>query len=83
MSHTVVEEQGTGTRHVWELPTDEQTLLSPVKDIFERHWEHIWFGVIIHASEDPAIRSLRSTPVRSRRWACPRLSRGPAGGQEE
>ncbi|MEU8205844.1 hypothetical protein [Streptosporangium sp. NPDC049046] len=50
MSHTVVEEHGTGTLHVWALPTDERTLLSLVTDIFEHHWEHIWFGVIVQGA---------------------------------
>ncbi|GII89267.1 hypothetical protein Ssi03_72570 [Sphaerisporangium siamense] len=50
MSHTVVEEQGTGTLHVWALPTDEQSLLSLVTTLFEKYWRHIWFGVIIQGA---------------------------------
>ncbi|MEV7009254.1 hypothetical protein [Streptosporangium sp. NPDC051022] len=50
MSHTVVEEPGTGTLHVWALPTDEQTLLALVTDIFTEHWRHIWFGVIVQGA---------------------------------
>jgi len=50
MSHTVVEEHGTGTLHVWALPVEEQILLNLVKDIFTKYWEHIWFGVIIQGA---------------------------------
>ncbi|WP_433225434.1 DUF7676 family protein [Microtetraspora malaysiensis] len=50
MSHTVVEEQGNGTLHVWALPTDEPTLLSLVKDIFEKYWDNIWFGVLVQGA---------------------------------
>ena len=50
MSYTVVTEEGTGTQHVWELPTDEATLVAIVTDVFENHWEHIHFGVLVQGA---------------------------------
>ncbi|MFI6908320.1 hypothetical protein ACIBKY_44160 [Nonomuraea sp. NPDC050394] len=50
MTYTVVEEHGNGTLHVWPLPTDEKSLLELVTFLFERHWEHIWFGVIVQGA---------------------------------
>ncbi|GAA4137509.1 DUF7676 family protein [Actinomadura keratinilytica] len=49
-SYTVVEEPGTGTLHLWPLPTDEQTLLSLITDIFEKYWAHIHFGVLVQGA---------------------------------
>jgi hypothetical protein len=50
VTHTIVTEEGTGTLHVWALPTDEDTLLSIIRDLFENHWEHIHFGVLVQGA---------------------------------
>lgn len=46
----VVDEPGNGLLHVWPVPTDEQSLLALLTDVFTDHWEHIFFGVIIPGS---------------------------------
>ncbi|SHK79870.1 hypothetical protein SAMN05443637_11278 [Pseudonocardia thermophila] len=47
---TLVEEPGNGTLHVWPLPTDEDTLLSLVRDVFTEHWHHIFFGPLVQGA---------------------------------
>lgn len=46
-TYRVEEQRGGGVRHVWDLPTDEATLLALVTDIFEKYWENIHFGVLV------------------------------------
>ncbi|CAI7978768.1 hypothetical protein FRAHR75_510016 [Frankia sp. Hr75.2] len=48
--YRVTEELGNGTLHVFALPTDTETLLSLVTEIFTDHWRQIGFGVIVQGA---------------------------------
>lgn len=41
---------GSGVQHVWDLPTDEATLLALVTDLFQTYWERMHFGVLIQGA---------------------------------
>ncbi len=45
-----VTEPGTGTLHVWDLPTDEDTLLAIVTKLFDTYWQSIHFGVLVQGA---------------------------------
>lgn len=49
-THRIVEDERDGRRHVWDLNTDEDTLLRLVTRIFTDHWQHIHFGVLIQGA---------------------------------
>lgn len=44
---TIVDEPGNGTLEIFPLPTDEETLVSIVTDVYGTWWEHIHFGIIV------------------------------------
>ncbi|CUU56818.1 hypothetical protein Ga0074812_10938 [Parafrankia irregularis] len=48
--YRTVDELGNGTLQVWDLPTDTDTLLSIIKDVFTDHWRQIGFGVIVQGA---------------------------------
>jgi hypothetical protein len=49
-SPTVRQEPGMGTVEVFALPVDEPTLLSVLRDVFEKYWHQIRFGVLIQGA---------------------------------
>ncbi len=48
--YRTVEEFGTGTLHVFGLPTDEYTLLDILTYLFTEQWAHISFGVLVQGA---------------------------------
>ena len=50
MTHRVVDEPGVGVQHVWDLSTDEATLLAVITDLFTGYWQHMHFGVLVHGA---------------------------------
>ncbi|ORT53517.1 hypothetical protein [Frankia sp. KB5] len=49
-NYRTVDELGNGTLHLWDLPTDTDTLLSIITDVFTDHWRQIGFGVIVQGA---------------------------------
>jgi len=49
-SPMVVEEPGNGTLELFPIEPSEETLLTLFKDLFENHWEHIYFGSLIQGA---------------------------------
>lgn len=45
-TYRLVSQAGTDM-HVWDLPTDEGTLVRLVTHLFEEHWHEIMFGVLV------------------------------------
>ena len=50
VTYDIIEDDRDGLRHVWPLPVDEETLLALVTTIFENHWQHIHFGVLVQGA---------------------------------
>ena len=46
----VCHEPGMGSLEVFSLPVDETTLLAVLRDVFERYWSEIRFGVLIQGA---------------------------------
>lgn len=49
-AYEVRDEPGMGIVEVFALATDEETLLAVLRTVFERHWAHIQFGVLIQGA---------------------------------
>lgn len=49
-SYREVTEFGSGTLHVWDLPTDVDTLLAVVTKLFETYWQSLNFGVLVQGA---------------------------------
>lgn len=48
--YRVTEELGNGTLHIFTLPTDTETLLALITQVFTDHWRQIGFGVIVQGA---------------------------------
>jgi len=49
-SPITVEEPGNGRLEVFPLPTDAETLETICRDVFEQHWQEIFFGTMVQGS---------------------------------
>lgn len=43
----IIDEPGRGRVELWPIPTDENTLWMLLQDIFQGHWQHIRFGIMV------------------------------------
>ncbi|MGF7238988.1 MAG: DUF7676 family protein [Frankia sp.] len=48
--YRIVDELGSGLLHIFTLPTDTETLLALITDVFTDYWRQISFGVIVQGA---------------------------------